>query len=932
MTENLLPLYRKLNDQEILEKIKKNSYSIIKYEMTPERCFTAVKQDGLVLKYISKAIQTEELCLEAVRQNGMAIKHISKSLISDKILLTAIKNNGKSLEYIPEKYITEKLCLEAVNQSGKALEHVPDIYKNKEVCEIAVKQNGTSLKFVPNKYVTKSLCLKALNQDGLALKFITPEFKSQELCLIALNKNELALEFVPNKFKSKKICMELIKRDWRTFKFVPEKLYTKENLLMIFSKILQEIAGPLKDSFYNKFYLTDIAQRIPENLKKDREIIKLERKLKLRYFKNKFYDKEKNIFITEEYIYVNKESEVKEFKDFKSFYQYLDGDLSYSDLHGYDFNNINLREFNINGAYISSSVLITQNLYDEIFYNNNVSNKEEKIDIRNSENNELIEAVSILHDTEFEQIISNYTQRIYYISDIHLNHKLLKKFPQHATRQEIIIYVRNFVRRMVSTSANINKFNSDYLLIAGDVSFEFEISKIFYEELIKIWDPEKIVVTLGNHELWDDNYNGVKKNNETNLENIIQRYRDLFRSLEINFLHNELFVLYKNQRQIVSEEQLLKMNGNDLKEICLKSPFIIFGGLGFSGLNRKFNAGNGIYRDTISTLGEDLKQTQKFKNIYHQLEQAIGESKQVIILSHTPKENWTNEKYNSNWVYVSGHTHFNEYHLDEERTVYSDNQLGYYSSNVGLKYFKMSKIYNVFEYHEDGKYIISKEQYLDFNYGMGIRLQFNKSGGNIHMLKNQGLYCFIYEDTKLKKYYLLEGGKKHNLQYNSINYYFDKMPLYTKIVNETFADYNKFIKAISKDVQRIGGSGKIHGSIIDIDYLNHIYVNPYDGSVIPYYATSVVDKYVYTSIGDLLLAQRKDLYKNYQKLLEGDNNSKKVLIIGSQSLNVDTVNHVTDTLMYKPSKIMKVIQYLTEQNIIRIWNEEVLSTYNKIDN
>lgn len=932
MTENLLPLYSKLNDQEILEEIRKNCYSIIKFEKTPERCLIAVKQDGLVLKHISKAIQTEELCLKAVRQNGMAIKHVSKRLMSDEILLTAIKSNGKSLGYIPGKYITEKLCLEAVNQNGEALEHVPDIYKNKEVCKIAVKQNGTSLKFIPKKYFTKSLCLMALNQDGLALKFITSEFKSRELCLIALEKNELALEFVPNKFKSKKICEELIKRDWRTFKFVPEKLYTKENLLMIFSKIIQEIADSLGESLYSKFHLTGIAQRIPDNLKDDREIIKLERQLKLRYFKNKFYDKGKNKFITEEYININNESEMKEFKDFKSFYQYLDGDLSYSDLHEYDFNNINLRDFNINSAYISSSVLITQNLYDETFYISNISNKEEKVYVRNSENNELIEAASILHDTEFEQTVSNYTQRIYYISDIHLNHKLLKEFPKHATRQEIITYVSKFVRRMVSTSVNISKFNSDYLLIAGDVSFEYEISKIFYEELIKIWDPEKIIVTLGNHEVWDNSPTGVKKNNEMNLENIIQRYRDLFQNLEINFLHNELFILYKNQRQIISEEQLLKMNENALKEICLKSPFIIFGGLGFSGLNRKFNAGNGIYRDTIRTLEEDLKQTQRFENIYHRLEQAIGESKQVIILSHTPKENWTNKKFNSNWVYVSGHTHFNEYHLDENRTVYSDNQLGYYSSNVGLKYFKMSKIYNVFEYYEDGKYIISKEQYLDFNYGMGIRIQFNRSGGNIYMLKNQGFYCFIYKNPKIKKYYLLEGGKIHVLQHDSIDYYYDRMPVYSKIVNEEFAIFDDFIKSISKYVQKIGGSGTIHGCIVDVDALNHVYVNPYDGSIAPYYATSIVDKYVYRNIGELLLAERKDLYKNYQKLLVDNNCSENKLIIDSKELSTNKVSYVEDTLMYKSSNVMKAIQYLTETNIIRVWNENILNDNNRIEN
>ena len=48
---------------------------------------------------------------------------------------------------------------------------------------------------------------------------------------------------------------------------------------------------------------------------------------------------------------------------------------------------------------------------------------------------------------------------------------------------------------------------------------------------------------------------------------------------------------------------------------------------------------------------------------------------------------WTEERYNKQWIYVSGHTHQNEYYNDEEKEVYSDNQIGYASMNIYLKYF-----------------------------------------------------------------------------------------------------------------------------------------------------------------------------------------------------------------------------------------------------
>ena len=39
---------------------------------------------------------------------------------------------------------------------------------------------------------------------------------------------------------------------------------------------------------------------------------------------------------------------------------------------------------------------------------------------------------------------------------------------------------------------------------------------------------------------------------------------------------------------------------------------------------------------------------------------------------------------------------------------------------------------------------------------------------------------------------------------------------------------------ISKVIKSIGGDGSIHGCIVDIDYYNHIYINPVDGKITEY--------------------------------------------------------------------------------------------------
>ena len=47
-------------------------------------------------------------------------------------------------------------------------------------------------------------------------------------------------------------------------------------------------------------------------------------------------------------------------------------------------------------------------------------------------------------------------------------------------------------------------------------------------------------------------------------------------------------------------------------------------------------------------------------------------------------------------------------------------------------------------------------------------------------------------------------------------------------------------------------SGRIHGCIIDIDFYNHVYVNPVNMKVTGYYALDIINKKVYGNIPELL--------------------------------------------------------------------------------
>ncbi len=926
--ENISTLAIKMNDHDIIAAIQKNGYYIDLVEKTPERCFAAVNQNGLALKLIPKAMHTVDLCLEAVKQNGYALKYISKEMLTTEICLEAVRNNETVISNIPATFQTRELYHKAIKLNGKILQYIPDRYKSKSVCMQAVIQNGLALEFVPSNILSKEFYSAAIEQNGLALEYVPSNGKSKGLCITAINNDALALEYVPNRFKMPDLCNSAVCSNWRAFLYVLESMYTLDSCLEIFALILSSYYSHSEMSDDDGSCIKKIVKRLPDDINNEIRIIRLERKLGARFFKKKLFDKIVNKFITKESICYREEDEIREFDTFIKFYEYLDGNLEKANLSNFDFKGLNLNDFNIDGAYLSSEVLIEQNLYDDSFYAESIRDNNCNTELMISAENEVVEATAILHESDFGSILNDNSRKIYYISDIHLNHKLIKEFPSHATKQEVTQYISRLIKKMIDTAPDKSYY--DYLLIAGDISFNFEISTLFYTELVKLWGSRHIVVVLGNHELWDFNRNGTPSGHTNILEDIVQRYRDLFTNLAICFLQNDLLISNEIQDTVLSEEQLKAIDSDMLKNMCLKSSLVILGGLGYSGLNPDFNAIQGIYRKTIESLDEDIEQTKQFELIYKKIENAIG-SNQVIILTHTPKENWSSENFNSNWIYVNGHTHRNDYYCSEEKTVYADNQIGYYSSSVGLKHFNISKIYDIFRYYEDGICTISREQYLDFNRGVGIKLSFNKIDGKIHMLKSRSVYCFIFENAEAGKFYLLNGGIITRLEHDDIEYYYEKMAYYSDAIKRLFSGYYQALKSISNNIKTIGGTGTIHGCIIDIDFFNHIYLNPEDGTITPYYALSTVDKYKYPNVEALILNQRKDLYDNYTKLLDSKSEGIKLLKGEMNTESIEISRFVPETYMYRPSRIMKALQYLTDVNVIRVWNDRVMNVQPSIE-
>ncbi len=898
--------------------------SVPKRLQTPEMLDAVVAQyDGSfnLMKHASGRALTDEHRMKIVSVKGSELHYVSERHITPELAWAAVENAPRALVYVPERMRTKALCEMAVSKGGRALEFVPDALKTEELCGVAVSQDGRGLKFVPTSMRTYGLCLAAVENDRdsdwydehRALEYVPDGIingpRGKEICEAAVNANGLALKTVPTEYKSAELVRSAIGHDpciWSrsAIQYVPASLMSRQ-LVELSLKVSpgsirnfppcarryvtdEMCVGLLRD---NPNRISDIPDSFLSRKKiADFAIEQSPRALCCLPDKSK----------TKARCFFAKERDPEGVR--------------------LDWFPEKVREKWERARPVNSGLRNLTELFSQ-------PHAPERLSLPGS----LEDGALAIRDNghlmahQLEDAPSKPTT-LCYVSDIHLEHQV--DLAGCKTQEEAEELIRSKVRELVSSIVD----SPSYILLAGDVADSVEVAELFYEILVDELDEKQlrttIVSVLGNHELWD----GDSHNDDGNgLEGAVATYRKALdaaceRSVSVRglTLENNLLVLYKGRRPcIISEEDIIRSDEGELAELCSESSLLLLGGLGYSGLNPEFNAGMGLYRDAV-TPDQDVALSERFRAVHDKLARCAGR-RQAIVLTHTPIQNWLPSAPNDDWVYINGHTHHNGMIVKKDGpTILFDNQIGYEPRKWHFNSLVLEGKYDPFALWEDGIHKITPTQYRDFNRDRGIYSEFNREG-TPYVAKREGLYMFFLENNG--ELYRLEGGRIRTTEH-TIAWYYDNMPQYAARVRGAFKPYREALQRISEEVRSFGGYGFVHGCIVDIDLFNHIYLNPVDGTVTPYYALDTESREVFDTV-EALLASSPELSFMLQGYVE-QNLSGNLTLLSDERIRASHNNAIAvpeqmlDRSIYEPSRIMRSVQYLLDNDVIRIWRDSVL--------
>ena len=140
--------------------------------------------------------------------------------------------------------------------------------------------------------------------------------------------------------------------------------------------------------------------------------------------------------------------------------------------------------------------------------------------------------------------------------------------------------------------------------------------------------------------------------------------------------------------------------------------------------------------------------------------------------------------------------------------------------------------------------------------------------------------------------------------------------------------YRSAQERIAKAVRSFGGEGTIHGFIVDIDFYNHIMLNPADGKITFYYSPFYGLVQEYGTVYELLSARKPALLERsleQAKLIEGSDDS---LVFTKEVPKSGYVQVDIKNSPYTGSMKMNQLKRLFDAKVLRDWDDSLPTVSN----
>ena len=88
-----------------------------------------------------------------------------------------------------------------------------------------------------------------------------------------------------------------------------------------------------------------------------------------------------------------------------------------------------------------------------------------------------------------QEIPDSKTIAVYYISDLHLVHHILKAFPNGASDHDVSKYIREKTASLYCGDflEDVRRFRKPIVLFGGDIASDFSVAEMFYREFCRLW-------------------------------------------------------------------------------------------------------------------------------------------------------------------------------------------------------------------------------------------------------------------------------------------------------------------------------------------------------------------------------------------------------------------------------------------------------------